>query len=385
MLFDINNKQLIKSCRPILHKLYKEHKRTYIRLFFFEEDVRFNEFDLSPLIETGIIKKIHYKFRANVQVFPLSGKYICTDFNYSAHRKIKNTYLTDKHGVWGILPEETPILAKKAIVKKDDIVLDLATGSGMIGIFCADNAKRVIATDINPRTINYGQFNAILNNVEEKIEFRMGDLFAPVKGLKFDLIIWNGPTVAVPETNGKYPIYSDGGMDGAGFTKRFIDEAFTYLKPQGRLQWYDCAVGTINSPVSLDYLKSKWVNRKIKIFFKSLTSTPVSLQKSFDIYAKYNLGENKKTSQSNKDEVFKTPLSCKPVTLAEENRWHKWLKQKSYTHFYYAWVEVYPNEKFELKMEFPKQDIRTDRYLTRYWLWMSYPLIVKKLKICETY
>ncbi|MFA5126896.1 MAG: HemK2/MTQ2 family protein methyltransferase [Patescibacteria group bacterium] len=373
MKLDLSNKTLIKSCKPILHDLYTNHKKKYIDLFFYEKDIRLSESTFSPLIRLGILKKIKDRFRANFQIFPCSGKFIVTDFNYSAHRKIGKTYTTQRDGVWGILPEETPIIAKGAKVNTNDTVLDLATGSGMIAIFCADKAKKVIATDINPRAINYAKFNAILNDAENKIEFKVGDLFNPVRGRKFDLIIWNGPTVAVPETPKKYPIYCYAGMDGAEFTRRFIDEAFTYLKPKGRLQWYDCGVGTKEMPVTMRYLKEKWQDKKIKVIFNSLTKDPVSLKKSFEIYDKYNL-ENPK---------FKTPLSCKPITKEEELKWYNWLKKKDYTHFYYAFVEMKPDHKFSLKMGFPKKDIRTDRYLTRYWLWMSYPTILNRLEKCE--
>ena len=270
--FSLKDKELIKSCKPILQKLYNKHKKEYIDLFFYEKNLTFKNVDVIPLIKTGILKKIKNKLRANVQVFPLSGRFICTDFNYSANRKVGKTYTTQKDGVWGILPEETPVMAKKAIVKKGDVVLDLATGSGMIGIFCAEKAKKVIVTDINPKAINYAKFNAILNGVDKKMDFRVGDLFSAVKGTKFDLIIWNGPTVAVPETPKKYPVYSYGGMDGAEFTRKFIDEAFNHLKPKGRLQWYDCAVGTKEMPVSMDYLRKEWKDKKIKVVFNSLTS-----------------------------------------------------------------------------------------------------------------
>ena len=369
----LQDKKLIKSCKPILEELYKKHKKTYIDLFFHEKDIEFNKIDLSNLVKTGILKKIKNKLRASVQVFPLSGKFICTDFIYSKYRKIGKTYKTQRDGVWGILPEETPIMAKKSIVRENDFVLDLATGSGMIGIFCADKAKKVIVTDINPKAIHYAKFNAILNDVDKKMEFKTGSLFNPVKGIKFDLIIWNGPTVAVPETPEKYPIYSYGGMDGAEFTRKFIDEAFNYLKPKGRLQWYDCAVGTKDIPVSMEYLKRKWKNKKIKVIFNSLTNNPVLLRKSFEIFDKYNLNQP----------GFKTPLSCIPITKKEEQRWKNWLGERGYTHFYYAVVEVYQSSKFEFKMNFPRKDIRTDRYLTRDWLWISYPTILKKLAKCE--
>lgn len=373
MKFNLQNKELIKSCNPVLHELYTKHRKKYIDIFFYEKDIEFGAVDLSPLVQSGILKKIGNKFRANVQVFPLSGKFIVTDFNYSAHRKIGKTYITQENGVWGILPEETPIIAKKAIVNVGDTVLDLATGSGMIGIFCADKAKKVVVSDINPKAINYAEFNAILNGVENKMEFKVGDLFGPVKGMKFDLIIWNGPTVAVPETPKKYPVYSYGGMDGAEFTRKFIDNAFLYLKPRGKLQWYDCAVGTRKMPVTMEYLVKKWKDKKIKVTFNSLTSSPASLKRSFEIYAKYNLEQAK----------FKTPLSYKPVTIKEEQGWHAWLREKGYSYFYYAFVEVKPSDKFKLKLNFPKKDIRTDRYLTRFWLWMGYSTILKRLEKCE--
>lgn len=372
-MININDKTLIKSCRPLLEKLYSKYRKKYIDLFFYERDLKFDKIDLSPLIEVGILKREGHKVHADIQVFPLSGKFICTDFNYSKYRKVRNTYKTLENGVWGILSEESPLLAKTAIVKKGDFVLDLATGSGIIAIFCADKAKKVIATDINPRAILYARFNAILNDVESKIEFRIGDLFKPVKGLKFDFIIWNGPTVAAPNVPQKYPIYSYGGMDGAEFTRRFINEAFSYLKQNGRLQWYDCAVGNKQLPISMQYLQQKWQHKRIKVIFSSLTNTPVSLEKQFQIYAKWNLERND----------FKTPLAFKPITEKEERRWHDWLERNGHTHFYYAIVRVHPDNKFSLRIDFPKKDIRKDRYLTRYWLWMSYPTLLKRFLTCQ--
>ena len=68
----------------------------------------------------------------------------------------------------------------------------------------------------------------------------------------------------------------------------------------------------------MEYLKKKWKDKKIKVTFNSLTSDPVSLEKLFEIYAKYNLEQAK----------FRTPLSCKPITKKEEQKWHSWLKER---------------------------------------------------------
>jgi release factor glutamine methyltransferase len=371
----LDDVKAVESSKKILARLWSQHRRQYVNLFFYEQEVKIKDFDLTPLVDCGILSENKGRYSANVQVFPLSGRFICTDFNYSTRRKKGQTFLTEKDGVWGILPEETPLMAKKNIARKGDVVLDLATGSGMIGIFCAAKAKKVIVSDVNPRAIHYAKFNAILNGVAHKMEFRVGNLFEPVKRQKFDLIIWNGPTVAVPETKGKYPIYSDGGMDGASFTKQFIDQALKFLTPHGRLQWYDCAVGDDKAPVSMHYLMQKWRDKPVRAHFLSLTTEPLPLEKVFAVYDKYNLSSP----------AFRTPLSVKPVTAAEEKRWHAWLKQHGHTHCYYGIVTVEPARKFSFKLEFPKRDIRTDRYLTRYWLWMSYPTILKKIKVAESY
>jgi release factor glutamine methyltransferase len=72
-------------------------------------------------------------------------------------------------------------------------VLDLGTGSGIGAVFAARYAARVIATDINPAAVRCAQINALAQHLEQKIETRVGDLFEPVRGERFDLILFNPP------------------------------------------------------------------------------------------------------------------------------------------------------------------------------------------------
>lgn len=355
----------IKEAAACLKRMFSKHLGKYIKLFFLEEDLDLKNLDVSPLLKTRILRNVGKKMRANVQVFPLHGFFICTDFLYSKHRRVGKIFKTLKDGVWAILPDESPVIAQSAIVKPGDKVLDLATGSGIIALFCARVAEKVIATDINPRAIHFAKFNAILNSLEDKIEFRLGDLFEPVKGEKFDLIIWNGPTVAVPNVPEKYPTYCFGGMDGAHFTKRFINQALNFLKEGGRLQWYDCAVGDKDLPVSMRYLEKKWKNTNLKVSYYSLTKKPVSLKKAFHFYEKWNL----------KSDKFKTPLAVKSVTKKEELHWHNWLEDRGYTHVFFGLVTCTKSREFQLKTQYPEKDIRVDKYLTKYWLFRSYATI----------
>src|SRR5579864_7638800 len=79
------------------------------------------------------------------------------------------------------------------LVRQDWEVLDMGTGSGVCAVFAAKHARRVVAVDINEAAVRCADINARLNHLEHKIDVRQGDLFAPVQGEKFDLILFNPP------------------------------------------------------------------------------------------------------------------------------------------------------------------------------------------------
>ena len=72
-------------------------------------------------------------------------------------------------------------------------VLDMGTGSGIGAIFAARRGARVVAVDINPEAVRCARMNVLLNRLEDRVEVRQGDLFAPVAGQLFDLVLFNPP------------------------------------------------------------------------------------------------------------------------------------------------------------------------------------------------
>jgi release factor glutamine methyltransferase len=78
-------------------------------------------------------------------------------------------------------------------VARGSAVLDLGTGSGVCAIFAARQARRVVGVDINPAAVRCAAANALLNNLAEVLEIRQGDLYGPVDGERFDLIVFNPP------------------------------------------------------------------------------------------------------------------------------------------------------------------------------------------------
>lgn len=71
--------------------------------------------------------------------------------------------------------------------------LDMGTGSGVGAVFAARRGFEVIGVDLNPEAVRCARANVVLNGLEERIEIRHGDLFEPVAGERFDLVLWNPP------------------------------------------------------------------------------------------------------------------------------------------------------------------------------------------------
>lgn len=78
-------------------------------------------------------------------------------------------------------------------ITEDAVVLDLGTGSGIGAVFAAQYAQHVVALDINPEAVRCAQINVLLNQVEHRVTVHQGDLFEPVQGEQFDVILFNPP------------------------------------------------------------------------------------------------------------------------------------------------------------------------------------------------
>lgn len=115
-------------------------------------------------------------------------------------------------------------------------VLDLGTGCGIQAMHSSRFADRVVATDISVRALELAQLNAALNGIDS-IEFRLGSLFEPVAGERFDRIVSNPPFVITPRVEG-VPAYEyrDGGLVGDALVERVVRGAFDHLEPGGVAQ-----------------------------------------------------------------------------------------------------------------------------------------------------
>jgi release factor glutamine methyltransferase len=117
-------------------------------------------------------------------------------------------------------------------------VLEIGTGVGLAAVLAARAGCRVIATDIVPAAAACARENALLNSVAERMEVRLGDCFAPVPSLAFDLVCTSPPQMPTPperERDDAVAAADNGGLDGWELLDRVIAGAEGHLMPGGRL------------------------------------------------------------------------------------------------------------------------------------------------------
>ncbi|HOO23404.1 MAG TPA: peptide chain release factor N(5)-glutamine methyltransferase [Clostridia bacterium] len=163
---------------------------------------------------------------------------------------------------------DTEILVEKAISiikeKPASKVLDLCTGSGAIAISVAKNCEcKITATDISNEALDVARINAEKNGAAERIDFRQGSLFKPVKGEKFDVILCNPPYILsgdIPTLDAEVRDYEpalalDGGADGLDYYRDIVKNADAYLNEGGYLI-FEAGIG--QSRLVADLMKGKY-------------------------------------------------------------------------------------------------------------------------------
>ncbi len=98
-----------------------------------------------------------------------------------------------------------------------EVVADLGAGEGTLAQLLAQRAKQVIAVDLSPKMVEYGQALARQNGLEN-LEYRLGDIEAPpIADGTLDLAIFSQA------------------LHHAEHPQRAVDAAYRMLKPGGRL------------------------------------------------------------------------------------------------------------------------------------------------------
>jgi ribosomal protein L3 glutamine methyltransferase len=138
-------------------------------------------------------------------------------------------------------------------------VLDLCTGSGCLAILASRNFPNatIDAVDISKDAIEVATRNVGDYGLQDRLKLYRGDLFKPVDGKRYDLIISNPPYVDAQgmadlprECRAEPKLAFDGGADGIDIVRRILDEAEAHLTPQGGLL---CEIGRCRPQLEAAY------------------------------------------------------------------------------------------------------------------------------------
>jgi len=130
-----------------------------------------------------------------------------------------------------------------------ETVLDLCTGSGCLAILASRNFPhaQIDAVDLSKDALAVAARNVSEHGLEDRVNLHRGDLFEPLGGKRYDLIISNPPYVDAegmarlpPECRSEPKLALDGGVDGLDVVRRILSEAPGHLTPQGGLL---CEIG----------------------------------------------------------------------------------------------------------------------------------------------
>jgi ribosomal protein L3 glutamine methyltransferase len=128
-------------------------------------------------------------------------------------------------------------------------VLDLCTGCGCLAVLAARvfPRARIDAVELSAGAIEVARINIDASADKARIFLHAGDLFAPVAGKRYDLVIANPPYVSaaamasLPAEYRHEPAMAlAGGVDGLDVVRRILSEAAGHLTDQGGLL---CEVG----------------------------------------------------------------------------------------------------------------------------------------------
>jgi SAM-dependent methyltransferase len=182
--------------------------------------------DLQWWADGGLLTLHHDEVEATVQLRCYHGLVVAFDFHRRGGAPLPPDY------VMGISASSLT-LAGLTVRRPSHSSLDLGTGNGFQAFLAAQHSERVVATDRNPRAVAMTAFNVDLNELGS-IECREGDLFDPVAGETFDLIVSNPPFIVSPD-RAFYFLHS--GMGGDEVCRTIARRAPEHLNPGGYCQF----------------------------------------------------------------------------------------------------------------------------------------------------
>ncbi len=134
--------------------------------------------------------------------------------------------------------EDSYLLAENLMIKENQSVLEIGTGSGIVAMYASRLTDRITVTDINFDACELARKNFEENGIDN-IEILFGNLFEPVKNRKFDVILFNTPYLPTEDEeviDDTINYAFDGGLNGRKVIDLFLNEVGNHLNDGGIVQ-----------------------------------------------------------------------------------------------------------------------------------------------------
>ena len=197
--------------RPVADRLTFEEDpdaSALVRLFALGEPVSVASVAPELLMAPALVRRDGDQLVPRVRIDVIDGLLICSDI-----RAIEQDFVAPISPSTQLAAAFTPELPVER-------ALDVGTGSGAHALRMARWAEHVIATDLNPRALEFTRLNAELNGIGN-VETRKGSLLEPVAGERFGLIVCNPPYVISPDVNF---LYRDAPQRGDALSRSLLAE-----------------------------------------------------------------------------------------------------------------------------------------------------------------
>jgi SAM-dependent methyltransferase len=169
------------------------------------------------------------QWSASVALYPAEGLWIISDADANPSRG--GAEQTPEDVVYPAIARNTGRFLSYLPQRPCDHFLELCGGTGIAALRAARLSRRAWTADITERATAFADFNVRLNGLDN-VQAVCGDLYQPLAGQTFDMIVAHPPYV--PATEQRF-IFRDGGEDGEQITRRIITGLPEFLRPGGRM------------------------------------------------------------------------------------------------------------------------------------------------------
>lgn len=182
---------------------------------------------VKSMIDTGVLasERAGWVSTQGRAVVPFNGYFVFADLPayYPSARGRQQQVFVDR---------STMFLARILPATRRRRAAEICAGAGLLSLVMSATADQVLSCDLNPVAINAGQFNAVLNQLEDRVRFIESDLLSAYPQEPLDLIVSNPPYLALPKGSTHEHYWAgDGGVDGMDLVYKILEQSAPRLGP----------------------------------------------------------------------------------------------------------------------------------------------------------